>query len=552
MPYRPFGEAPIDLAQEVRASPPSPSQASLPPPAPSAEQLARRVPVRAAPRMPPRVVNRGTFQKVPVTAILQAGGMNGAPIQATNINGAPVMVDPLDRPGSLAAVHMDTSVSAQVRGAKALGALRADGVQVSGDYTDAIRNAAGFAFGPKRMPRQGFAAASYSYPAKQMVVGATLAGTPIVNKVPVPGASPAPAPKLVTRRGIRGQISSSPSEERRRLLSTLQGLAGAPNVSWVSADAKSVADYGKADWGINIRTFIDDLPNLVPAGVREEAKSLASSLSSLPLPWSTIANNIGAKSIIGKELPPYVREAYIKWAYRLTWKADISTENLKRALASSFVSANNLAAVVADPTYDPTFKSRVERTDAEVGLFITRMAEAYRRIHGCPATDKRLGEWRAWAYEATSAKMFADAMASQAGVDFLVKGWPGSSADDTAKRGFCAVAGSGGDAPPPAPRPKAPMPIVQQPPVINITTGENKLRNTIINSGDTQVPRPTLPQPAVDERRPAVPPSMMPPALPAVPAPVAQPSAGLSTPVLVGGLVAAAAVIYGVYRATRK
>ena len=369
MPYRPFGETPIDLAQEVRASPPSPSQANLPPSAPSAQQLANRQPVRAAPRMPPRVVNRGTFQKVPIQMVLQAGGMNGAPIQASNINGAPVMVDPLDRPGSLAAVNMDTSVSAQVRAAKQLGALRADGVQVSGDYTDAIRNAAGFAFGPKRMPRQGFAAASYSYPAKQMVVGATLAGKPIVNPQPTRGASPAAAPRLVTKGVIRGQISSSPSEERRRLLSTLQGLAAAPNVSWVGEGVKSTDDYGKGPWSDSIKNFLDDVPNVVPPVFKSAAQGLVKSIyegstvMGVPVPfyWTTLANNIGTTKVKGIDLPSWVKGAYIRWAYKLTWGTDISEANLNRAVASSFTSAQNLAATVANPSYDPTFKSTVDR-----------------------------------------------------------------------------------------------------------------------------------------------------------------------------------------------
>lgn len=564
MPYRPFGEAPIDLAQEVRASPPSPSQASLPPPAPSAQQLANRQPVRAAPRMPPRVVNRGTFQKVPITAILQAGGMNGAPIQASNINGAPVMVDPMDRPGSLAAIHMDTSVSAQVRGAKALGALRADGVQVSGDYTDAIRNAAGFAFGPKRMPRQGFAAASYSYPAKQMVVGSTLAGTPIVNPMPTRGASPAAAPKLVTRGGVRGQISSSPSEDRRRLLSTLQGLAAAPNFTWVGEGIKSTDDYGKGPWSDSIKNFFDELPSMVPPVFKGAATDLVKEINNqstqfgIPVPfyWTTLANNIGKTEVKGIKLPDWLKAAYIRWAYKYTWKADISDANLKRAVAAPFSSAQNLAAAIAHPSYDPTYKSTVDRSDSEVNLFLTKMRDAYKRIHGCPVSEKRIGEWKAWAYETSSAKMFADAMASQAGVDFLVKGWPGSSTDDTAKRGFCAVAGSGGATPPAQTqvqtgtfRPAVifqPLPASVKPPTPTTSALTNQILANTAASGQVSLP------PQVASTLPTLPPVVQPPALPAVPqAPaVVLPAAPASnTMLIVGGVVALAAVAF---IATRK
>jgi hypothetical protein len=229
MANRYFGQAPLGIPQPVRASPPSPSQASLPPAAPIAQRLANRQPVRASSFIAPTSNREAlTFSKrFPIETVLQAGGMNGAPIMATNLNGAPIAIDPMARPGSLGFMNMDTSVSARHRAQQALGALIDAGVPVSGDYTDAIRNAAGFAFGPKRLPKQGYSAASYSYPAKQMVVGATLAGNPIINPQPTRASSPN-APKFVTRgggQGPRGQISSSPSEDRRRLISTLMGLS---------------------------------------------------------------------------------------------------------------------------------------------------------------------------------------------------------------------------------------------------------------------------------------------------------------------------------------
>lgn len=248
MANRYFGDVPAVIPQEVRASPPSPSQANVPPPAPTAQQLARKKPVRASPLLPPGTIQAGLManSRMPVAAVLQGMHVGSTIIpRATNINGAPVMVSEVERPGSLGNMNIDTSVSARHRAQQKLGALIADGSPVSGNYTDAIRNAAGFAFGPKRMPKQGYAAASYSYPAKQMVVGATLAGTPIVNAAPVP-ASPMSAPRLVTRaggQGPRGQISSSPSEERRRLLSTLMGL-GAIDYSGIDYTRISTGTFG--------------------------------------------------------------------------------------------------------------------------------------------------------------------------------------------------------------------------------------------------------------------------------------------------------------------
>lgn len=356
MPYRPFGDAPVDLAQEVRASPPSPSQANLPPPGASAQQLARKMPVRGAPRMPPRVVNRGTFQTVPVAAILQGGGMNGAPIQATNINGAPVAVDPLDRAGSLGNINVDTSVSGQVRAAKALGALIDSGVPVSGNYTDAIRNAAGFAFGPKRLPKQGFAAASYSYPARQMVVGATLSGTPIVAMMPTNASPRAAAPRLATKGGIRGQISSSPSEDRRRLISTLMGL-GAANMSFVN---DSVGDTAEDKWVVTLAFFFDELPSQVPGVAQDAARSAIKTVdytNRFDFVKKIIVRNIGRREIdLGVKtitLPTWLREAFIKWTYKKMWGKDIDARRLAMAQGIGFNSAPSIAAVLSNPEYDP-------------------------------------------------------------------------------------------------------------------------------------------------------------------------------------------------------
>lgn len=217
-----LGEAPIVLAQ------PAPGASLTPPSSPS---LLNRRPVRVAPLSPPREVSRGTFQRAPVAAVLQGGGMNGI---------AGLAAAPSVSGGGLESVNVDKSVSAQQRAKKA---IEGNTAPIAGDYTDAIRNAAGFAFGPKRMPGQGFAAASYSYPSKQMIVGATLAGVPIVAppaRPPMPNMS---APNLVTKGGIRGQISSSPSEDRRKMLSTLMGL-GAIDYSGIDYTKISTGTFG--------------------------------------------------------------------------------------------------------------------------------------------------------------------------------------------------------------------------------------------------------------------------------------------------------------------
>lgn len=182
----PGSRPPISNVQEVRASPPSPSAMG---PRTLANKRHPRGAGPGAPSSNAAAVRRG--RPFPTSAVLSG----------------------LGSPASI-----DTSVSAKTRATKALMDM---GVPVTGDYTDAIRQSAGFAFGPKRMPKQGFAASDYSYPSRQMVVGATLAGTPIVAPAPPPSR-----PTITKRPGMPLSVGLSPSEDRRRMLSTLQGLAG--------------------------------------------------------------------------------------------------------------------------------------------------------------------------------------------------------------------------------------------------------------------------------------------------------------------------------------
>lgn len=236
---------PIGIPQEVRASPPNPSSAA----AQGAGQIAVPHPLRASHVLPPKNNRQAVAWSTPfpVASVLQ--GLGSTLINP--VNPASIVTRPMN--GLSAASNIDTSVSAQARAKRA---IMGTGGPIVGDYTDAIRNAAGFAFGPPRMPGQGYMASSYSYPSQAMVIGAALAGTdpvtiqplngnPMVNPQPVMAAPMATAPRLVTRshgQGPRGQISTSPSEDRRRMLSTLQGL-GALGAAERVAEGTAQAAY---------------------------------------------------------------------------------------------------------------------------------------------------------------------------------------------------------------------------------------------------------------------------------------------------------------------
>jgi hypothetical protein len=354
-----FGAAPIPL--------PAPARASLMDPNMVNQSLRRPQAARGAPMAPPREVNRGTFQRVPVQAILQGGGMNGAPLQVSNINGAPLIVAPIQSGGGLGAMNSDMSVSAQQRAAKAIKA----GGPIVGDYTDAIRSSAGFAFGPKRMPGQGFAAASYSYPAQQMVIGATLAGVPILAPPPMPPMPNMAAPRLGTRGGgtIRGQISSSPSEDRRKLMSTLMGLGAVPDYTVLNADGVKPFERNKDsdEEGLTrarawFSYFLEDLPNVLPA-FQAEARDFIATLD-----WSNryefVKNNFLKNAGKTASLPlvgnvTWLRETMIKWLYLKLWGTPIAATKLQKAMALPFVSAPNIAAALTSPEYDPAYKDQV-------------------------------------------------------------------------------------------------------------------------------------------------------------------------------------------------
>ena len=153
-----------------------------------------------------------------------------------------------------------TSVADMVR-AQREGFLMADGVQVAGDYGTEIRAEKGGIAAP-RMPPVGFPAAqSYKYPSRKMIVGAALAATPsaadfTASRRPLPTASFNPGAFVMARpdslnnslivnepvrmpsvRDLYPQgstyaemASASPSEERRRNVATLLGLAEMPSV----------------------------------------------------------------------------------------------------------------------------------------------------------------------------------------------------------------------------------------------------------------------------------------------------------------------------------
>lgn len=88
-------------------------------------------------------------------------GMAPVPPVGTFLQGGPVMVEG------------QTSLAAAVRAQKD-GFLVDDGVQVAGDYTDAIRAEAGGGIAPPSMPKVGYSAAGYNYPSAAMRTGAAL------------------------------------------------------------------------------------------------------------------------------------------------------------------------------------------------------------------------------------------------------------------------------------------------------------------------------------------------------------------------------------------
>jgi hypothetical protein len=188
----------------------------------------------------------------------------------------------------------NASVSDAVRGQKE-GFLVNDGIQVAGDYTTALRKKVGGVAAPP-MPDVGYSAASYSYPSAKMRTGAALAATPEApmftntrRMLPTASFNPArtfsaaPAAgqsmsadyraKHVPSSSIRANVpvsmprqnvpsratvlpTNSPSENRRRVLTTLMGLGGTavdPRTAAYNADPYYVfldfirkdADYAK-------------------------------------------------------------------------------------------------------------------------------------------------------------------------------------------------------------------------------------------------------------------------------------------------------------------
>jgi hypothetical protein len=162
--------------------------------------------------------------------------------------------------GAMPTAAGSTSVADLVR-AQREGFLMADGVQVAGDYTTELRAEKGGIAAP-RMPSVGFPAAqSYKYPSRKMITGAALAATPEARdftgtRRPLPTAGFNPGAFVMSRpdslnntlivnepvrmpsvRDLypRGSTyaemsSASPSDERRRNLSTLLGLPEMPSV----------------------------------------------------------------------------------------------------------------------------------------------------------------------------------------------------------------------------------------------------------------------------------------------------------------------------------
>lgn len=180
------------------------------------------------------------------------------------------------------------------------GFLVADGVQVAGDYDTVIRAAKGGIPAPRTSKVGSFAQQSYKYPSQKMVTGAALAGGPMLTKtrgmLPTsqfnPGAfvaarpdsqgnnlltnDPVSMPRERIPKARQALVENSPSEYRRKSISTLMGLGGVaktgidpwmlisasvnaiptaekgaqllvPVIKWLASDA--TPDCKAGDWG---------------------------------------------------------------------------------------------------------------------------------------------------------------------------------------------------------------------------------------------------------------------------------------------------------------
>lgn len=268
---------------------------------------------------------------------------------------------------------------------------------------------------------KSFAAANYKYPSQQMVIGAALAGVrpgaaldPRVAMViaarrarrdaSAPAqSSPAPAPAQSQPQSSPPSSSSSassassgqsmycaggracrcpdgscnaaccpqaetlsgytprlsPSEDRKRQMARLMGLGATANTEIWKVSGKNVDE----SWGINIRTFLDELPSFLPEIARDPVMSaigtirsvIESPISPTTYAYEVLARNIGATDIPGPvDLPSEIREAFLKWAYKKMWGVDIRPDLLQKAMALPVVSAQNLTAEMSKAEYDPT------------------------------------------------------------------------------------------------------------------------------------------------------------------------------------------------------
>jgi len=145
--------------------------------------------------------------------------------------------------------------------------LVTDGSQVAGNYDTAIRAAKGGIPAP-RTPRVGSPSAFYPYPGDNMRTGAALAGNGVMatetrGLLPTTGYNPGafvatrpdslnrtlatnvpvPMPRQRIPSSTTRIITSSPSEERRKSISTLLGLGATPNPKGVDPRRGSITSF---------------------------------------------------------------------------------------------------------------------------------------------------------------------------------------------------------------------------------------------------------------------------------------------------------------------
>lgn len=372
-----LGDAPQVVAQPVASSAPTVADAA------AAARLRRPQVPRASPLLPPGSIQQGlsTLRPFPVASVFQAGGLSAAP---------PVAIERLNAAATQTS-RPDDSVSAQSRAARA--AIMAAGVPVVGNYTSQIRSDAG-GFAPPRMPRQGYMASGYSYPSQKMLIGATLAGRPVA-------------------------VISSPSEDRKRILSGLMGL-GAVHPRLTDPNSAEVK-YCNGTYPVGVSAEQDKLNDLcrIDTGWFGSAPWTAKGKAErgLPVNWATLFKGVADAGAFLAKLPQaYVRvhgcapskermNQWTEWAAKNTnWAASVakSDDSMDKFVRDASETAQTKAtrsfcAQTPAGTDTGTGAGTGAGAGAGTGSSLTReqVIAAYRSVFGCAPTDARVNQWLA-------------------------------------------------------------------------------------------------------------------------------------------------------------